>query len=271
LVDPSLQLASLSCPKPSQPRGRLSSFPPQMDQPLPQQTFSLYLPPELVSHIFSFCPPSSLASITRSSFTFLELASPFLYKSVRLEGREQLQRLFGGFEDGLEDSEGSVESENPAAVSQFDGRKIEGRKEGRARELTSFHLLSRFLLLRTQPRLTSIASLPTYPSPKSNISPSSPSASTTSSLLSPDVVSPPSFPCSSSRPSPYPSLPSRTSRSYVQLRTPSSSSSLLEPSTSSAVSPRNDPQGRSLSRDSPTSTSPNSLGLVSVQSSSSTP
>jgi len=88
---------------------------------------SLYVPPELLSHIISFCPPSSLAAVTRSSFTFLELASPFLYRTVRLEGAEQLPRLFGS-PDVLEDSEESVESEDPAEVSQVDGGKQ--RREG---------------------------------------------------------------------------------------------------------------------------------------------
>jgi len=65
---------------------------------------SLYIPPELLSHIFSFCPSSSLAVVTRANLACLELASPFLYRSVRLEGAQAIQKFFGIPEDDLKDA-----------------------------------------------------------------------------------------------------------------------------------------------------------------------
>ena len=108
---------------------------------------SLYVPPELLSHIFSFCPPSSLATITRTNLTSLELASPFLYKSIRLEGAGQLERLFNTPEDGSEGSGECLEAEDLAAVSRREPEGERGKEERPSGLTFLFSFSLGFLLL----------------------------------------------------------------------------------------------------------------------------
>ena len=51
-------------------------------------------PTETHAHILSYCDQQTLARISATSSTFLELAGPLLYRHITITGFDQLQRLF---------------------------------------------------------------------------------------------------------------------------------------------------------------------------------
>ena len=55
---------------------------------------SLYIPPELLDKILSFCRPSTLAVASRVSSACLELASPWLYTDIVVRDLESIVKLF---------------------------------------------------------------------------------------------------------------------------------------------------------------------------------